>query len=455
MLSKIIFFFGIYFCFCRKYPIYDKIEQSKKSKNKKTIDLASYEDYVDYIKKYDNVIAYFHSDWCEECEQFLPILDEASTYKIINKKWKILKIDCAMNSHICMNLGVDQYPNSEIYVKKELVSVELPTDLVPLLELLYKLSTNPIVKIKSKEEFFKKYGYYSPIVEIEKNIEKEEKKEVKKTKNEEEEEEEKEEKKSDEEKEDEDLLGCITKIANTDFIQTFYFGLTETKDYKEKIVFDNDNFPITYLWDGICQNAIDFLNANKYPLLSQVDKYLLKELDEDPRILVTLVTFPDNKKINYFINSMLKKLAFDNRKYIFGYVNYTEDPEVFDNYFKIELNSTDEIQLVINDFEDRSYYLHKPVFNVENQTEKDIFDEMKILLLNITNLNFETGSRFQDFINYIGLNKMNTTKQIIVIVVLILICLGCVYFFGSPEDLDDDLYEYEEEVDPNEKEKST
>ena len=192
MLFKIIFFFGIYFCFCRKYPIYDKIEQSKKSKNKKTIDLVSYDDYVDYIKKYDYVIAYFHSDWCEECEQFLPILDEASTYKIINKKWKILKIDCAMNSHICMNLGVDQYPNSEIYVKKELVSVELPTDLVPLLELLYKLSTNPIVKIKSKEEFFKKYGYYSPIVEIEKNIEKEEKKEVKKTKNEEEEEEEKE-----------------------------------------------------------------------------------------------------------------------------------------------------------------------------------------------------------------------------------------------------------------------
>ena len=462
MLSKIIFLFGIYFSFCRKYPIYSKIELSKKSKNKKTIDLTSYEDYVDYIKKYNNVIAYFHSDWCEECEEFLPILDEASTYKIINQKWKILKIDCARESHICMNLGVDQYPTSEIYVKKELVSIDLPTDLVPLLELLYKLSTNPIVKMRSKDDFFKKYGYYSPIVEIEKLAEKE-KKEMKKKINKNEDEEEKEDKNMEEgeeeekaKEEDDDLYGCIKKIANTDFIQTFYFGVTETKDYKEKIVFDNDNYPVTYLWDGICQNAIDFLNANKYPLLSQVDKYLLKELDEDPRILVTLVTFPDNPKINYFINSMLKKLAYDNRKYIFGYVNYTENPEVFDNYCKIELNNTNEIQLIINDFEDKSYHFHKPVFNIENETEKEIFDEMKILILNMTNLNFETGSRFQDFINFIGLNKMNTTKQIILIVVLILICIGCVYCFGNPEDLDDDLYEYEEEeVDTSGKAKST
>ena len=225
MLSKIIIFFlGIYFCFCRKYPIYSKIELSKKSKNKKTIDLTSYEDYVDYIKKYNNVIAYFHSDWCEECEEFLPILDEASTYKIINQKWKILKIDCARESHICMNLGVDQYPTSEIYVKKELVSIDLPTDLVPLLELLYKLSTNPIVKMRSKDDFFKKYGYYSPIVEIEKLAEKE-KKEMKKKINKNEDEEEKEDKNMEEgeeeekaKEEDDDLYGCIKKIANTDFI---------------------------------------------------------------------------------------------------------------------------------------------------------------------------------------------------------------------------------------------
>lgn len=475
MLSKFIFFLLINIYLNRKYPIYEEIDQSKKNKNKKTIDVSSYEDYVDTIKNNNNVIAYFHSDWCEECEQFLPIYEEASKYKIINKKWKLLEIDCARNSHVCMNLGMDQYPQSEIYVNHEIVSLELPTELVPLLELLYKLSTNPIVRIKSKEEFFKKYGYYSPIIEVEKLKEREEKeakkkeKIIKKEKEKEKEDDDDDDKEDNEENNkegeeenaekekdaDDDFLGCMKRIANTDFIQTFYFGLTETTDYKEKIVFENDNYPVTYLWDGICQNAIDFLNANKYPLLSNVDKYLLKELDDDPRTLVTLVTFPDNTKINYFIYSMFKKLAYENRKYIFGFVNYTEDPNVFDYYFKIELNSTNEIQLIMNNFEERSYYMHKPVFNVENQTEKEIFEEMKILVANMSNLNFETGSRFQDFINYIGFNKMDTMRQIILIVVLIIICIGCVYFFGNPEDLDDDLYEYEEvETDPNGKEKS-
>ena len=253
---------------------------------------------------------------------------------------------------------------------------------------------------------------------------------------------------------EEDFFECIKNSANTDFIQTFYFGLTETKDYKEKIVFDNENYPITYLWDGICQNAIDFLNANKYPLLVKVDKYFLKELEDEPRKLVTIVSFPQNTKINYFINSMFKQLSFDNRKYIFGYVNYTEDPDLYDNFTKIVLNNTNEMQLIINDFEDRSHYLHWPIFNFENQTEKEIYNELKIILKNITNLNFITGSRIQDFINFIGINKMDTTRQIIFIIVLIIICLGCVYFCGNPEDLDDEFYGYEE-VDTSGKEKNT
>ena len=481
-MSKIIIFFILNSILCRKYPIFDEIEKSKKGKIK-TIDVASPESYLDYVKNNDNVVSYFHSDFCDECEAFLPIFDEASRYKILNKRWVFLKIDCARNSHICMNIGVDQYPTSEIYVKKEQLGLELPTDLIPLLEFLYKLSTDPIVKIKSKEEFFKKYGYYSPIVEIEKfkeleekekkEKEKEEKKKLKKAKKKSDddddddddddeedqntesiEDKENEEKKEVQEGQEEDFLECITRAANNDFIQTFYFGLTETKDYKEKIVFDNENFPITYLWDGICQNAIDFLNDNKYPLLTKVDKYFLKELEDEPRKLVTIVTFPENTKINYFINSMFKQLSFDNRKYVFGYANYTEDPDLYDNFTKIILNHTYEMQLIINDFEDRSHYLHWPVFNFENQTEKEIYNELKIILENITNLNFITGSRIQDFINFIGINKMDTTRQIIFIIVLIIICIGCVYFCGNPEDLDDEFYEYEE-VDTSGKEKNT
>ena len=228
-----------------------------------------------------------------------------------------------------------------------------------------------------------------------------------------------------------------------------------TKDFKEKIVFDNENYPVTYLWDGICDNAINFLRENKYPLLNKVDKFYLKELEDESRLLITIVTFPQNEKINYLIFSLYKKLAFENSKHIFGYVDYVEDSDLFNNSFKLELNNTNEIQLIINDFIDRSYYIHKPVFNIENQTDAEIIDEMKKIILNITNLKFETGSKFQDFINRLGINKMNNTQQVILIIVMIIFLVILVYFCGNPEDLDDDeFYEYEE-VDNSGKEKSS
>ena len=438
---------------CRHYPIYENIFTSKLGKVK-AIDIESYETYTDYIKNHDYVVAYFHSDYCPECEEFLPILDEASRYKILNKKWVFLKMDCARNSHVCMNNGIDQFPNSEIYRNHEIVDADLPNDLVPLLELLYKLSTEPLIEIKTKEEFFKNYGYYSPIIEVDKLPEKKEKK-VKKDNEDDDDDESDVPEQTDQSEETDDFYQCIKKAANEDFIKTFYFGVMVTKDFKEKIVFDNENYPVTYLWDGICDNAINFLRENKYPLLNKVDKFYLKELEDESRLLITIVTFPQNEKINYLIFSLYKKLAFENSKHIFGYVDYAEDSDLFNNSFKLELNNTNEIQLIINDFIDRSYYIHKPVFNIENQTDAEIIDEMKKIILNITNLKFETGSKFQDFINRLGINKMNNTQQVILIIVMIIFLVILVYFCGNPEDLDDDeFYEYEE-VDNSGKEKSS
>ena len=437
------------------YPIYENIFNSKRGKVK-AIDIETYETYLDYIKNHDYVVGYFHSDYCPECEEFLPILDEASTYKILNKKWVFIKIDCARNSNACLNNGVDQFPNAEIYRNHEIVDAELPTDLVPLLELLYKLSSEPLIEIKSKEDFYANYTYYSPIVEVDKlPIKKKKKKKNKNDDDEDDDEESDSPEVTDNNEEIDDFYQCIKKIANEDFIKNFYFGIMETKDFKEKIVFDNENFPVTYLWDGICDNAINFLRENKYPLLSQVDQYFLKELEDESRLLVSLMTFPQNEKINYLLNSLYKKLAYENREYIFGYIDYVEDPDIFNNSFKIELNNTNEIQLIINDFIDRSHYIHKPVFSLENQTDVEIIDEIKKILLNITNLKFETGSKFQDFINRLGINKMNNTQQVILIIVMIIFLVILVYFCGSPEDLEDDeFYEYEE-VDTTGKEKSS
>ena len=179
----------------------------------------------------------------------------------------------------------------------------------------------------------------------------------------------------------------------------------------------------------------------------------MKEFEEDPHTLITIITFPKNKKIDGFISSVYKKFAYENKKYVFAYVDYEEDKDIFDYYFKVELNDTSDMQYVINNFGEKSYYVHKQLFNIDNKNDDQIIIEIERLVLNITNLGFETGSRFQEFINFIGLNKSDTSREIIVIIVLILILSGLGYLCGAPEDfLDyDELEDEYEQVSGKEK----
>ena len=368
MWTKIIFSFLICFVSCFRYPIYEEIRLSKMNKKPKTIIVTQYDDYLNFIKKYNFVFSYFYSEFCDECDEFLPILEESSKYKIINRNWVLIKIDCSQVNDVCQYLGIEQFPYYELYRKKEQVELmELPNELTPFLELLFKLCTESIVQIRSKEEFFEKYSFYAPIVEIEKP-KADNKTVVKKIKKEDDNEDEDEEQIEikNNENEQENFMECIKKVANKEFLQTYYFGITETKDNKEKIVFDNGNYPTVYLWDGVCQNAIKFLNANKYPLLYNVDKYYIKDLneDEESRVLVTLMTFPNNPKITNFISNDFKKLANENKEYLFGYVDYEIDKDVFNNSIKFYLNDTNEIQLIIYDFLYKSYYVHNEVFKI-------------------------------------------------------------------------------------------
>ena len=91
---------------------------------------------------------------------------------------------------------------------------------MPLLELLYKLSSEPLIEIKNKEDFYANYTYYSPIVEVDKLPIKKEK--LKKNKNDDDEDDDEESDKpeeTDNNEEIDDFYQCIKKIANEDFIK--------------------------------------------------------------------------------------------------------------------------------------------------------------------------------------------------------------------------------------------
>ena len=403
------------FLLCSNYPIIEKLEQSERG-DIKSINIDSTEDYLNYIKNYNNIISLFHVDWCGHCQEFLPVLDKASSYKIVNKNWIFLKISCSKYSQICSFLGIQRYPTIKIYRHKEPLYIQPPRDLVPLLSLLLKLSSNPIINIKSKEEFLEKYGDFSPIIEVSSKYK--------------------------EKEEESEFYECINKLSNKEFIDTFYFGVMEAKDNIEKIVFNYNNSSsiISYLWDGNCANAFNFLYKNKYPLLSEINSYFLKEIADDPRILIFLITFPQNNIINNFIFSLFQKLSLENREYVFGYADYMKDKDI-SKFFKLKLNNTNEIKLIIYDFNERMYYIHNETYNIILNNENEIIKDMENILKNINKLKYTSGSIIRDWVSKIGFERMSPIKQIIVVGIIVFFLFGLIFLcscFSNPKESDFD-----------------
>ena len=424
--SQIFFILIIKIIFCFKFPLNEKIEESEQG-NIKSINIESTEEYLNYIKSYDYIISLFHVDWCGHCQQFLPVLDKASSYKILNKKWIFLKIDCSKYPNICTNVGIERYPTIKLYKKKELLHIETPRELVPLLELLNKLSGSSIIKVSSKNEFFEKYGDFSPLIEILPQYKGKE--------------------------QESDFYNCVMNLANNEFIENFYFGIVDSTDNKEKIVFDYNGSNISYVWDGNCKNAIEFLYENKYPLLSKINSYFLSEIAKDSKILIFLITFPQNIKINNFIFSFFKKLSYDNRQYVFGYADYNEDKDI-SKYFNLKLNNINEIKLIIYDFNQRMHYIHNETFNIIIKNEIEIINEIRNIVKDINNLKYTTGSKIKDWINRFGFEKMSTNKQIIVVGIFVFGLLGIIFLFSyfsnskdnSDSDSDEDDSDFIEET---------
>ena len=186
------------------------------------------------------------------------------------------------------------------------------------------------------------------------------------------------------------------------------------------------------------KNAFNFLYKNKYPLITKLDAYFLKEIADDSKILIFLITFVQNKKINNFIFSFFKKLSYENRQYVFGYADYNEDKDIR-NFFNIKLNNTNEIKLIIYDFNERMHYIHNNTFNIEINNKIEIFNQIKHLIKNINNLKYTSGSIIKDWISKIGFEKMSPIKQIIFVGIFIFIILGLLYLcsFLSNSNNDD------------------
>lgn len=405
----IILFYIIPFSFGKNFLFINKEIEKSEISEVKSINIKSYEEYANYLKNNSYIISLFHVHWCGHCQKLKPILDKASSYNILNKKWLFLKVDCSSYSYICSIMNVQMYPTINIYKDKKLLYKEPPRELLPLIQFLYKISDNPIINITSKNKFLDKYGEHSPIIEYNK------------------------------ENNNTEFINCINKLANNELLEDFYFGIDELKYGKESINLSD----IIYEWNGNCTEALYFLYENKYPILNEMDSYLLQDISKDFKTVIFVVGSLQNKIFTDFIFSSLKNLSYNNRKYVFGYSDYDSELEI-KNFFNFKLNNVNEMKLIIYDFNKRMYYMHETLFNFKTQNESIIINEIKNIIDNIKKLKFTSGSKFRDIFSFINFEEMSPYKQIVVVGIFVIILLIIIYFlfsFSNDENIQEDEFE--------------
>jgi len=274
-----------------KYPIYNNIDKSETDKVK-SIMINSKDQYINYILNSNYAISIIYFTPFEKFSQIINIFDKASSYKAIDK-WVFLKVECSQPNDICQfyENNDKSVPTLKIYinsVEQKRINLPINFELNQLLELLIKYSTNPIIEINSEDklkEFYDKYGTFSPKVIYD--------------------------------KEHTEFISCINMLAKKNYLNFFYFGILEKKkeQKEEKIIFDNDNYPISMTWEGECDDIDMFLSQNIYQLISEVDNSLIAQLNNIPKILIILIgNISKNKKIKLFIDNYYKKISYTYRK---------------------------------------------------------------------------------------------------------------------------------------------
>jgi hypothetical protein len=228
---------------------------------------------------------------------------------------------------------------------------------------------------------------------------------------------------------------CINSLANGAFLTDYYFGLNKINDNKEKIIFNFDNATVVYNWNGKCDDAEVFLRNNIYPLVSNVNIGLMRQLYKNKKTLFLIFYYSNNEKMNKFVHNSYKKISIDNRNLVFGYSHFNTNKDL-SNYFKINLTKESEIQILIYNFEYEIRYLHPSVLDSNILNEKDIESEIRNILKNFDTLPFTSGSKFKDFMRKIGLGDLgpNAVVLIFAFVLFVLIIFLFIMLFCCDSD---------------------
>ena len=384
-----------------RYPINKNLDNS--TGKQELIEIETRASYVNYTK-YNKAISIFHTNYCGYCYFLIEIFKWASSYSSVSD-WKFLSVNCTRKQLICKFYNITKLPTIKTYLyNKTELPYEAPYELIPFLEYLIKLSNSPIIDIVENStknqtknltnflnisEFYKNYGYFSPLVEYNHN--------------------------------ESEFYNCITNLANNKYRTIFYFGMKKTNNKDEKIIIDNEGAPFSFIWEGNCQNVDLFLDKHIFPLITIIDENIFfYNLNKKKKILVMLFGFLINNDTKNFVNNEYKLLAYQNNKLIFCFLNYSNTSEI-NRYFHVKLYANSELKFIIFDFSKSIYYIHPIIYDVNYNKPEEIYSDLNKILNNLLEIKFTTGYFFKDLLIKFGFKEFTTILSIVLVIFIIIV----------------------------------
>ncbi|POS86560.1 hypothetical protein EPUL_001297, partial [Erysiphe pulchra] len=113
--------------------------------------------FTDFINQNDLVLAEFYVPWCGHCQALAPEYEEAAS-KLMEKKIRLVKVDCTEEAELCKSYDVDGYPTLKIFRGINDVSVYTGARKAPVIVSNMVKQSLPAVSILNKDtiEDFKK-----------------------------------------------------------------------------------------------------------------------------------------------------------------------------------------------------------------------------------------------------------------------------------------------------------
>lgn len=72
------------------------------------------DNFNDFIKEHDLVLAEFFAPWCGHCKALAPEYEEAAT-SLKEKDIALAKVDCTEEADLCKDYGVEGYPTIKVF----------------------------------------------------------------------------------------------------------------------------------------------------------------------------------------------------------------------------------------------------------------------------------------------------------------------------------------------------